>query len=160
VDAKRYKFFVMDAHQLQFPDGSFDFVVGNGIIHHLELPIALKEVDRVLRPGGKALFQEPLEQNPLLKLYRWVARFQTDDERPLGHKDLDYLKSKWSIRTRYSGLITMPVGVVTSILMRSFPNNWPLRLAASLEESLNNRHVLDHWNRFAILVYEKRVQNG
>jgi SAM-dependent methyltransferase len=158
VNAKRYKFCVMDAHQLQFPDGSFDFVVGNGIIHHLELAIALKEVDRVLRPGGKALFQEPLDDNPLLKLYRWLARFQTNDECPLGHKDLDYLKTNWNIRARYSGLITMPIGVVTSILMRSFPDNWPLRLAARLEEALNGHHVLDHWNRFVVLVYEKPVR--
>jgi ubiquinone/menaquinone biosynthesis C-methylase UbiE len=118
-----YKFCVMDAHHLQFPDNYFDCILGNGILHHLDIAIAWKEVNRLLKPGGKALFQEPLNDNPILKLYRYLARFQTEDERPLSRSDIDYLQSRWHVRARFSGLVTLPVGIFTSVLLRPFPNN-------------------------------------
>lgn len=42
---------------LPFPDGSFDVVYGRAVLHHArDLPELLREVARVLRPGGLALF--------------------------------------------------------------------------------------------------------
>ena len=41
---------------LDFPDGSFDKVVAGNVIHLLDEPLkALKELDRVCRPGGKLI---------------------------------------------------------------------------------------------------------
>ena len=46
---------VGDAEQLPFPDESFDRVSSNGVLHHTpDLPAALREIHRVLRPGGEA----------------------------------------------------------------------------------------------------------
>lgn len=43
------------AKEIPFPDDSFDFVVSIGCLHHTgDLPKALNEVHRVLRPGGSA----------------------------------------------------------------------------------------------------------
>ncbi|MBD3378795.1 methyltransferase domain-containing protein [candidate division KSB1 bacterium] len=50
---------LMSAQNLEFPDQTFDYVVGMGILHHLNLDLASKEISRVLKPGGKALFLEP-----------------------------------------------------------------------------------------------------
>jgi 2-polyprenyl-3-methyl-5-hydroxy-6-metoxy-1,4-benzoquinol methylase len=155
LDPSRYRFTAMNAHETTFPDMFFDRVVGNGILHHLELPTAMAEIDRILKPGAKALFQEPLGENPVLRLYRSVAGIHTVDERPLTRKDLSYLCTRWSIRTKYSGLVTLPVSLLTSIILRPYPANWLLQMAARVEERLNNRHVLEHWNRFAVLVYER-----
>jgi ubiquinone/menaquinone biosynthesis C-methylase UbiE len=45
----------MDAEHLDFPDASFDFVWSWGVIHHSSnTENILKEIRRVLRPGGKA----------------------------------------------------------------------------------------------------------
>jgi ubiquinone/menaquinone biosynthesis C-methylase UbiE len=54
--------FVGDAQAIDAPDGSFDAVVGYGVIHHIpDWPAALKEVGRVLRSGGKYYFEEWLK---------------------------------------------------------------------------------------------------
>jgi radical SAM superfamily enzyme YgiQ (UPF0313 family)/SAM-dependent methyltransferase len=46
----------MDAETLSFPDASFDLVWTWGVIHHsADTPAVLKEISRVLRPGGKAV---------------------------------------------------------------------------------------------------------
>jgi SAM-dependent methyltransferase len=155
IDQESFKFCVMDAHSLEFADGSFDVVLGNGILHHLDLPIAMKEIDRVLQPGGIALFQEPLGDNPILKFYRYLAENQTDDERPLNRQDLLYLENQWHAATKFTGLFTMPVAILTSLLLRPFPNNWLLRFASAAERIANNRRFLCHWNRFAVISYQK-----
>ena len=53
-----------DANDLPFPDGSFDAVVGNAVLHHLSLEPSLAELTRVLAPGGRLCFAEPNLLNP------------------------------------------------------------------------------------------------
>lgn len=83
------RFAVMNAEQLEFEPESFDVVFGYGIIHHLDLNKAYSEIARVLRPGGKAFFMEPLGHNPIINLYRrFTPSMRTPDEHPLLRKDL------------------------------------------------------------------------
>jgi SAM-dependent methyltransferase len=52
VDAR-----VADAEALPFDDASFDLVIGHAVLHHLpDLDRAWREIHRVLRPGGVAVF--------------------------------------------------------------------------------------------------------
>lgn len=46
------------AEDLPYPDSSFDVVIGFDILHHVEIPAAIGQVMRVLRPEGVALFRE------------------------------------------------------------------------------------------------------
>jgi SAM-dependent methyltransferase len=51
---------VMDAHRLGFADASFDVVVSSFAVHLLDQPLmALREIARVLRPGGLVAFTTP-----------------------------------------------------------------------------------------------------
>ncbi len=59
VHGRRVRRILGDAESLPFADSSFDAVVGSSILHHLDVPWALHEVLRVLRPGGRIEFCEP-----------------------------------------------------------------------------------------------------
>jgi ubiquinone/menaquinone biosynthesis C-methylase UbiE len=66
-----------DAEGLPHEDGSFDLVVGHALLHHLPEPeTALREVRRVLAPGGEVLIAgEPTPiGDRLAGSARWVAR--------------------------------------------------------------------------------------
>jgi ubiquinone/menaquinone biosynthesis C-methylase UbiE len=61
---------VADAESIPYDDDTFDLVVGHAVLHHIpDLDQALREVLRVLRPGGRFVFAgEPTEKGD------WVAR--------------------------------------------------------------------------------------
>jgi ubiquinone/menaquinone biosynthesis C-methylase UbiE len=77
------------AELLPFADASFDIVIGKQILHHLDLDLAATEVKRVLRPGGRATFLEPLIHNPLLEGYRRLTPdLRSPTEQALAMSDL------------------------------------------------------------------------
>jgi SAM-dependent methyltransferase len=99
----------MNAEAMDFPDASFDLVFGSGIIHHLDIDRAFAEIARVLRPGGRAVFVEPLGLNPLIEIYRRLTpNARTPDEHPLLRQD--FRKFDAAFRTtscRFYGLTTL-----------------------------------------------------
>jgi len=100
----RTHFSVGVAEHLDYPDSHFDVVVGIDILHHVNISEALTECSRVLKPGGVAIFHEPLRV-PVLdtlretRFGRWLvpkerslARHITEDERKLTPEDLEIIK--------------------------------------------------------------------
>ena len=48
---------VADAESIPYDDASFDLVVGHAVLHHIpDVELALREVLRVLKPGGRFVF--------------------------------------------------------------------------------------------------------
>ncbi|MFH1860000.1 MAG: glycosyltransferase, partial [bacterium] len=70
-------FVLCQAERLPFNDNSFDAVVGNAVLHHLDLPLALQEIKRVLIHKGRFAFTEPNMLNPqnmLIKNIKLLGR--------------------------------------------------------------------------------------
>jgi ubiquinone/menaquinone biosynthesis C-methylase UbiE len=78
----RTNFFMMDAEATEFDNDYFDFIVVNGVLHHLDLKKAFPELARILKPDGEIICTEPLIYNPFFQLYR---------------KMTPHLRSKWEI---------------------------------------------------------------
>jgi SAM-dependent methyltransferase len=104
-----HRFEVMDAEAMTFPEGEFDLVFGRGIIHHLDLNRCFGEIRRVLRPGGVALFVEPMGHNPALNWYRSrTPQLRTPDEHPLRMADFDLAKRFFSkVELSFFGFSTL-----------------------------------------------------
>jgi len=62
----RAHFVQANAEELPFVAGAFRVIYGKAILHHLDLDLAAAEVDRLLPPGGRATFAEPLPCHPII----------------------------------------------------------------------------------------------
>jgi SAM-dependent methyltransferase len=100
---------VANAECLPFGNGEFDLVFGSAIIHHVDVAKCASELYRVLRPGGIAVFREPLGHNPLINLYRGLTpAARTVDEHPLLRGDLATLRAFFSMEeSRFFGLTSL-----------------------------------------------------
>ena len=99
----------MDAENLTFSNNEFDLVFGRGILHHLDLNKCFAEISRVLRPGGKAIFTEPLGHNPAINLFRKMTpQYRTEDEHPLVMNDLKIARGAFrEVEYKFFGLTTL-----------------------------------------------------
>jgi 2-polyprenyl-3-methyl-5-hydroxy-6-metoxy-1,4-benzoquinol methylase len=87
----------MDACSLTYNDGSFDFVVGISILHHVDIDKVSSEISRVLKPGGKAVFVEPLAHNPISNIWRRLSpSARTPDEWPLSYLEISKMGKQFS----------------------------------------------------------------
>jgi len=57
---------------LPFKDNTFDVVLARAILHHVpdNLDLAIKEIHRILKPGGQILVEEPGASNPIAYIIR------------------------------------------------------------------------------------------
>jgi ubiquinone/menaquinone biosynthesis C-methylase UbiE len=105
----RAEYLVMNAEEMTFNNEVFDFCVGSGILHHLDLNKSLKEISRVLKKDGTAIFIEPMGHNPLINWYRnRTPSMRTDDEHPLMLVDIELMNNYFSnIEINYFALTTL-----------------------------------------------------
>ncbi len=76
---------VINAMAIDYPDNSFDIVYAANLLHHIPDPlVTIAEIHRILKPGGKMCFWDPLRHNPVINVYRKMAtEVRTEDETPL-----------------------------------------------------------------------------
>jgi ubiquinone/menaquinone biosynthesis C-methylase UbiE len=89
------KFSVGDVEQLPFADASLDGVMMSGLLHHLPDPsLCIRELMRVLKPGGIFMAFDPNRANPFMYLYRdrtspfYSCKGVTENERPVLAREL------------------------------------------------------------------------
>ena len=94
----RARLVVGSAHALPLADASIDVIFGNAVLHHLDLSRAVVEIDRVLRPGGRAVFREPVQNSPVLRRLRQAIPLRfghiSPFERPLTSRALTEFASR------------------------------------------------------------------
>ena len=87
----------MSAEDLSYDPDTFDVVLGNAILHHVDLSIVLRKTERILKKGGRAYFMEPLGHNPFLNFYRFLTpNLQSKDEQPLLFDQFDEMEQIFS----------------------------------------------------------------
>lgn len=86
--AGRVEFEVADGNKLPFPDASFDFVMSNSVLHHLEEPRhLLSEMARLAKPSGAVLLRDLRRPGRFEHPFhvRWHGRYYSGTMRKLYH---------------------------------------------------------------------------
>jgi ubiquinone/menaquinone biosynthesis C-methylase UbiE len=89
-------FRVMDAEDTEFANEYFDLIVINGVLHHLDLEKAYRELARILSPKGEIICTEALRHNPVIHLYRKKTphlRSAWETEHILGRREIEKARS-------------------------------------------------------------------
>jgi len=93
---KKSEYYVRDAENTGFSDEEFDGIVGSGIIHHLNIDNSVKEINRILKKGGTAVFIEPLGHNIFINYFRKkTPNLRSVDEHPLLEGDISKIKENF-----------------------------------------------------------------
>lgn len=137
------EFAIAPGEDLPYADASFDLAFGKAVLHHLEPVAGASELARILRPGGRAAFSEPLGTNPLVVLARDHLPYPGKHERgadiPLRRQDIDAWTAPFA-GSRLQGvqLFSMverglgfgkriePLRYIDRELLRRYPGLWPL----------------------------------
>ena len=122
------RFIVGSAHDTPLPDNSIDVVFGIAILHHLDLQLVAREVHRILKPGGRAIFQEPVRNSAVLRVLRRLIPYRAPDispyERPLTDEQVQAFGRNFrTIRTKPFTLPFVSLAMFVPRIRRS-PDWW------------------------------------
>lgn len=160
AEGRAGRFAQADIRALPFADAAFDFVYTMGTIEHVaEYDVALHEVRRVLRRGGRAVIGVPYRWDPFLRpLIAWALqkldRYPYSPERSFGGRELIRTVERAGLRvTARTGLLLMP-GVLRLADLLLHVRRHPLeRLSAAAVAPFEAAELRWAWTRrFAYLV--------
>ena len=130
VQGQTVQFVVSSAYATGLPGESVDVVFGEAILHHLDLERAANEIRRVLRPGGYAVFVEPIRDSATLRFLRRLMPSRQPDispyEYPLTQKQLVSFAQGFELSAlrRFDLPLSQLVGRVGLFLFNSHGDCW------------------------------------
>lgn len=150
-------FHLMDANELTFADESFDVVYGGAILHHLDIEKSIGHIHRVLRPGGIIMFTEPLNMNPIYKIYRKLhPRERTPDEHALIASDFKLIRKKFTFQHYFFDFFSVFTGFIAlKIYGDKNYDNWINKLGYSLDVIMSKIPFL-HFLFARVIIYGKK----
>lgn len=135
--------------------GCFDVIVGQAVLHHLDLrAILVKLFDENLLPGGRMVFLEPMSHPLTLAFYRLVRSAHTPDEWPVTPADVVWLQRRFAARVMPINLLSFPAGVFSSLVFSS-GDNMLMRFADRVDQRLDRRSHLSARGREGIIVIDR-----
>jgi SAM-dependent methyltransferase len=93
----RVRFLCAPVEKADLPDGFFDIVWGEGILHHVldDLELVLRHLAKCAKREGLLIFSEPINLSPMLRRIRQSVPIRTDStpgERPMLRTELDLVR--------------------------------------------------------------------
>ena len=144
--------------ELAFDDEEFDIIMGTRILHHVDIDRTRRELFRVLRNGGVAVFWECTYKNQpynfvrnLWRRFRWIPVAGTRHEHPLTEEEVGMLDGQFGgtlkmhttpfvIFSHLAMVLTMgklpALERVGGVLDRFFDRNFPFLRKGSLHQIL------------------------
>lgn len=133
-------------HETGLPGHSFDFVFGIAILHHLDLAASLKEIARLLRPGGFGIFQEPIRDSRLAKLARRMF--------PKTAPDISPFERPFETRELFGAPVKMKISDVRKFRLPHIPILGDRKWAVSMDRWLIARLPVAHYA--SVMVWKAR----
>jgi len=141
----------MTAERLDYPDASFDLVLCRDILHHVEIPEAMRELRRVARPGATFVANEVYSHSwterirrsafaegwlyPRLKrvIYGDAKPYITADERKMTERDMTLVEDALEVERRvwfdlaagrlFPNTLTL-ASAIDTLALRVLPGRW------------------------------------
>lgn len=151
---------LMDGQALGCATSSIDRVFGAQVLHHVDCTVVGAEVGRVLKPGGRAVFIENSDRNPVLMFARrylvgrWgIRRYGSAAEAPLQDAEIEAFCRASGTNVR----VHMPQLCLTVLLARHWlRQGWAMRFFLTVDQLLD-RYVppLRRWSFLQVLEFQK-----
>lgn len=137
-----------------FADETFDAIMGYATLHHLPMHELAGRIYERLKPGGIAVFAEPVINSQLLNRIRRCIPYRidevTEDETPLTDADIARFAQAFDGMTRREFQLL-------SRVWRIWPNNWPLTLALHhIDHQLLRLPLLRHLASVVVFAVQRR----
>ncbi len=121
-----------------FEENSFDIVYAANLLHHVDIEKTITEAKKVLKPGGVALFWDPVAHNPVINVYRRMAMaVRTEDEHPIKYSELKIFKKHFSqVNRKFFWLTSLIIFLKFFLINRIHPSSdryWKLILTKENE---------------------------
>ena len=117
-----------NAEELPVEQDSLDLICCSGVLHHLDIQLAIENWFKALKTGGRLVMLEPLAYNPIVAAYRRLTPGQhSPDEHPLTRDDVRLLHAT------FTSVNVKPVNLTTVVTA-------PLALARMPSTVINRLH--------------------
>lgn len=146
VDAEpineRIHFQVADAHHLPYEDSRFDRVLVTCVLHHLADPVqALREIRRVVRPGGYVSLTIPCDPGMAYRLGKSLGPYRSLRKRGVTAAINPRYSHYQQHRNHYPGLVSQVQYLFAADEIRK--RSWPWRIPS--------------WNLNLFTIYQIRI---
>jgi len=149
---------VADAESLPFADGSFDLVVGHAFLHHIpDVDTALREIVRVLKPGGRfVICGEPTRRGDFMA--RRLSQFTWWTTRKV--TSLPFVRESWGRSSEELDKSSQEAALEAVVDLHTFE---PERLAAAcmragaVDVATNTEELTAAWFGWPVRTFEAAV---